>query len=117
VTLGELAAQSEKVAASAEPADEFKLGIGVRPLGREDLAELGLPAGSRGLLVTEVDPGGVAAAAGIAPGDLIERAGNQPVTSVAELKAALERSGDRPAVLLVQRQGNSLFIAIERPKD
>ncbi len=117
VTLGELAAKGEQVAASAEPADEFKLGIGVRPLGREDLGELGLPAGSRGLLVTEVDPGGLAGAAGIAPGDVIERANNQPVTSVAELKAALERSGDRPTVLLVQRQGNSVFVAIERPKD
>jgi S1-C subfamily serine protease len=117
VTLGELTPKVEKVAADAGPADEFKLGIGVRPLGREDLDELQLPAGTRGLVVTEVDPAGAAAAAGIAPGDVIERANNQPVGSVPELKAALEKSGGRPAVLLIQRQGNSLFIAIERPKD
>ncbi len=117
VTLGELAPKTEKVAAAAGPADDFRLGIGVRPVGREDLDELGLPAGTRGLRITEVDPEGAAAAAGLAPGDVIERANNQPVGSVAELKAALERSGDRPAVLLVQRQGNALFIAVERPRD
>jgi Do/DeqQ family serine protease len=117
VTLGELAPRAEKVAAAAGPADDFRLGIGVRPLGREDLDELGLPAGTRGLRITEVDPEGAAAAAGLAPGDVIERANNQPVGSVAELKAALERSGDRPAVLLVQRQGNALFVAVERPRD
>ena len=117
VTLGELAPKAETVAAETGPADEFKLGIGVRPLGREDVDELQLPAGTRGLVVTEVDPAGAAAAAGIAPGDVIERANNQAVGSVPELKAALGKSGDRPVVLLVQRQGNSLFIAVERDRN
>nr|MCU0253664.1 PDZ domain-containing protein [Acidobacteriota bacterium] len=117
VTLGELAPKGEPVAAAAPQADEFQLGIAVRPLSREDLDELRLPGGTRGLLVTEIDPSGAAAAAGLAPGDVIERANNRPVGSVAELKAALALSGDRPAVLLVQRQGASLFVAVERNRD
>jgi len=34
----------------------------------------------------------------------------QPVTSGAELQTALERAGDRPALLLVNRRGNNLFL-------
>jgi serine protease Do len=62
--------------------------------------------------VTEVDPSGPAAESGIHPDDVILEVNHQTVTSSAELRAALRRSGSRPAVLLVNRDGRNLFLAV-----
>lgn len=92
-----------------------KLGLGVQPLTPDLATRLHLPAGVQGLVVMQVDPAGPAAEAGIDEGDVIEEVNRQPVHSVAELKAALERTGTRPALLLVNRQGTSVFLTV-RPK-
>ena len=47
-----------------------------------------------GLLVREVQAGGAAAGAGVAPGDLIVTAGGRPVGSVDDLYAALDGLAD-----------------------
>ena len=114
VTLRELASpQTEDVA--GEPAEGGRLGLSVRPVTPQDARELGLESG-KGLLVAEVDPAGPAAAAGIRPGDVIEQVNRKPVTDAAELRAAARASGDRPALVLVNRKGASLFLAMELPK-
>ena len=43
---------------------------------------------------------------------MIEQGNRQPVRTVAELKAALERAGERPALVLVNRRGISLFLTL-----
>jgi Do/DeqQ family serine protease len=114
VRLRELApTQAAEVA--AEPAEGARLGLSVRPVTPEDARELGLESG-KGLLVAEVDPAGPAAAAGIQPGDVIEEVNRQPVTDAAGLRAAAKSSGERPALVLVNRKGASLFLAMELPK-
>jgi Do/DeqQ family serine protease len=114
VTLRELAS-TQAADAKAEPAEGARLGLSVRPVTPQDARELGIPSG-KGLLVAEVDPAGPAAAAGIRPGDVIEEVNRKPVTDVAELRAAAKSSGDRPALVLVNRKGASLFLAMELPK-
>jgi S1-C subfamily serine protease len=59
-----------------------------------------------------VEPGGPAAEAGIEPGDVIEEVNRQPVRSVDELRAAVRESDDRPALVLVDRKGASLFLTL-----
>ena len=50
--------------------------------------------------------------AGIQPGDVIQEVNRQPVTSVDDLRAALKKSSDRPTLLLINRQGNDLFVTV-----
>ena len=114
VTLRELAS-TQAADAKGEPAEGGRLGLSVRPVTPEDARELGLES-RKGLLVAEVDPAGPAAAAGIRPGDVIEEVNRKPVTDAAELRAAAKSSGDRPALVLVNRKGASLFLAMELPK-
>jgi Do/DeqQ family serine protease len=103
---------TETADAKGEPAEGGRLGLSVRPLTREDAKELGVEA-KGGLVVAEVDPAGPAAAAGIQPGDVIEQVNRKAVTSVSELREAVKSSGERPALVLVNRKGASLFLAIE----
>jgi Do/DeqQ family serine protease len=89
------------------------------PAGRDgSTGRLGLavaPASSgngRGVEVTRVDPDGPAAEAGIQEGDVLEEVNGTPVRSAAELRAAVERSKDRPALVLVRRGDATLYVAV-----
>jgi len=99
----------------ADAPEGGRLGLTVRPLTPEDARELGLES-RKGLLVAEVDPAGPAAAAGLQPGDVIQEVNRHPVTDVAELKAAVKASGNRPALVLIARKGASLFLTIDPPR-
>ena len=112
-------AAGDKVAAGgSEPgrADQTALGISVAPLTPELASRYRLPRGTRGLVVENVDPDGRAASAGIQAGDVIEEVNRQPVESVDDLRAAMRRTTDRPALLLVNREGNQLFMTV-RPNN
>jgi len=74
------------------------LGISVQPLKSADAAELGLPRGTGGLVVTDVTPDGPAwevlrpANSGMAP-DIILSVEGKPVATEADLRAALKNPG------------------------
>jgi S1-C subfamily serine protease len=89
----------------------------VTPLTPEVASRLHLPEDTQGLVVTNVDPAGPAAEAGIQQGDLIEQANRQPLKSIEDLRAAIQGAGERPLLLLVTRGGGegSLFVTI-RPR-
>jgi serine protease Do len=95
---------------NASSRDMGKLGIAVEPLTADARARLDLAASAAGVLVGEVDPVGPAARAGIERGDVIEQVNRQPVHSAQEIKTALERSGNRPVLLLINRRGESVFV-------
>ena len=89
-----------------------KLGISVEPLTPELAQELGLKAGTQGVVVDSADPAGPAGAAGIRRGDVIQEVNRQPVKSADELRAAIEKNGDKPALLLINRRGETAFLAV-----
>ena len=66
--------------------------------------------------MAEVDPSGPAAEAGIRPGDVIEQVNRKSVSDVSELRAAVKASGDKPALFLVTREGQSLYVTVEAPR-
>jgi serine protease Do len=66
-----------------------------------------------GLVVQDVDPDGRAADAGIRPGDVIQEVNRQPVKSVEDLRAAVRKSSDKPALLLIDRNGNDVFVTVK----
>ncbi len=95
--------------------DSGKLGVAVQPVTPAAVQQLGIRPDVQGLVVLEVDPSGLAADAGIQRGDVIEQADLRPVRSVADLRAAIDRSDDRPLLLLVNHRGTTIFVTI-RPR-
>jgi Do/DeqQ family serine protease len=92
--------------------DKAALGVSVMPLTPELAARAKAPKDAKGLFVEDVDPDGRAAAAGIQPGDIIQEANRQAVASVDDLRSAVKKSGDKPTLLLINRQGNDLFVTV-----
>ena len=68
---------------------------------------------TKGVVVAEVDPSSHAAEAGLRTGDVIQELNHQPVKSVKDFdQAAASSKKDDPMLLLVKRQGNTLFLAV-----
>jgi serine protease Do len=80
--------------------------------GRLGLSVQPVQGNGRGVEVTGVDPDGPAAEAGIQPGDVVEQVNGQPVRSAADLRSAVARSKDKPALLLLRRGDNTLYVAV-----
>ena len=89
------------------------LGVSVAPLTPELADRLHAPKNAQGLVVENVDPEGRAAGAGIQPGDVIQEANRQPLKTVDNLRAAARRSPDKPLLLLINRQGNDIFVTVK----
>ncbi len=89
-----------------------KLGLSVEPLTPALAQQLGLPRNTQGLAVENVDPAGAAADAGIQMGDVIEQVNQQPVRSTGDIQSALQKSGNRPALLLINRKGQTIFVPV-----
>ena len=90
-----------------------RYGMQVTPLTPELARENELPRSVKGVLVTDVDPDGVAADSGIQPNDVIEKVNGKATTTVAELKAAIERTDGKPVLVLVNREGRSMFVTLK----
>ncbi|HVW87045.1 MAG TPA: PDZ domain-containing protein, partial [Bryobacteraceae bacterium] len=88
-----------------------QLGIAVEPMRPELADQIGLPRNTQGLMVDQVDPSGPAAEA-LQPGDVIQQVNHQSVRTVDELRGAVAKSGDKPALLLVNRKGQTVFIPV-----
>jgi serine protease Do len=120
LTLGELPAEKDTASArdgdgARNAADTGKLGVGVEPVTPALAQRFNLKAGTQGLVVVAIDAAGPAAEAGLQEGDVIEEVNRQPVRNVADLQAALRQTGTRPALLLVNRGGDGLFLTV-RPR-
>ncbi|WPM32002.1 Do family serine endopeptidase [Hydrogenobacter sp. T-2] len=87
------------------------LGLVLRDLTQEEETRLGV----KGVLVVRVAPNSLAMQSGIAPGDVILRVGNRPVSNVREFQQSIEalrQAGRESALLLIRRRGNNLFIVL-----
>ncbi len=90
-------------------------GITVKDLTPEERRQLGIDDGVR---ITDVADGSIADDNGLQPGDVIEMVGSSPVTdaeSFTRLMAAARKAG-RPAVLYVNRNGNSRYVPLRLEK-
>jgi S1-C subfamily serine protease len=88
------------------------LGVSVAPLTPELASRLGAPKNAKGLVIEEVNPDGRAADAGLQAGDVIEQVNRQPVQSADELRQAVKAAGNKSVLLLINRQGNELFVTV-----
>lgn len=92
-----------------------KLGVSVEPITPDIAQELQLKPGTTGVVVTAVDPSGPAVEAGIQRGDVIQEVNRQPVKSADDLRAAIDKNGNKPALLLLNRRGETAFVPV-RPR-
>src|SRR4051794_14070116 len=85
------------------------LGLSLAPVTPELARAANLPAGVHGVIITSVDPNADAAEQGLQRGDLIVSVNNQPVTSPAQVIAAVDvaRKTGRSSVLLLVKRGSA----------
>ncbi|MEN9850577.1 MAG: hypothetical protein RL128_740 [Pseudomonadota bacterium] len=112
---GEAVAEGELGAVPEAPVQSEVLGMTLKPIDGPTAQELGLPAGSEGLAVVNVDAASEAAAKGLSRGDIIVEAGQRPVTSLKDLNDRIEEAkagGRKSMLLLVRRDGDPRFVAL-----
>jgi serine protease Do len=115
VTLGELTsanARGESDGGSGDSSSPGKLGMTVQALTADIARQLRLPPTTQGVVITDLDPAGPAAEASLQQGDVIEEVNRQPVKSPSELASAIDKAGQRPVLLLVNRRGNNFYATI-----
>jgi serine protease Do len=99
-------------AAEVQVDGKNNLGLAVQPLTPPMAAELGLKV-KQGVLVRDVTPGSRAGEAGIRAGDVILEVNRQAVRTAEDLKTQLDKQAQgAPILLLVNRDGSALFLAI-----
>ena len=115
VTLGYFP-DNEEHASNAGPSDHANSGldgVSVQALTPEIARQLKVPAQTRGLAVSSVSPSSAAAEAGLQEGDVIQEVNRQAVSTDSDFNHAVSASPkDSPVLLLVNRGGNTMFIAI-----
>jgi serine protease Do len=98
-------------------APQKALGLSLAPLTPELARAANLPATARGVIVTAVDPNSDASEQGLQRGDLVVSVNNQPVTTPAQVIAAVDaaRKANRSSVLLLVKRGTSpeAFVGID----
>jgi serine protease Do len=86
-------------------------GITVNELTPDILQRLGLPAGTVGVVITNLDPSSPAAQEGLQPGDVIQDVDHQPVRNVQQFDAlAAKATGE--VLLRIVRQGSGFFVVL-----
>ncbi len=119
ITLGRReSAEGEAVPAKAtptEPVEKDVLGMKLGALSDELRGQLGLPEGSQGLVVTDIDQSSEAFEKGLRAGDLITEAGQQKIASIADFEARIDEAkeaGRKSLLLLIRREGDPRFVAL-----
>lgn len=88
-------------------------GVTLQDLDANTAKQLGLPASAEGAVVSDISPSSPFAASGLRRGDLIQEVNHQSVKNVAQAEEAIRKSGSS-VLLLVNRQGNTMFIGISK---
>jgi serine protease Do len=101
----------EKASLDQDHSDSALKGVAVEDLDAQTARQLGLPGSTKGVVVTNVDPASQAAASGLKEGDVIQEVNRKPVTNSEEFASALHKS-EGESLLLVNRGGNKLFLAV-----
>ena len=112
VTLGEAPAQ--KAASVEGHARGGTLeGLTVDELTAQIARQIGVLITTHGVIVSDVEPGSLAADAGLQRGDVIQEVNRKAVKNVAEFEAAVRHAGREGVLLLVNRADTTLFLVVE----
>jgi serine protease Do len=113
VTLGEFPSNEESASAGDGSTDSGLQGVSVENLTPETARELKMPADTKGVVVDKVSPSSRAAEAGLQRGDVIQQVNHQSVSNVKDYSQAVgAATKDAPVLLLVDRNGATMFLAV-----
>ncbi len=111
---GEMIASSDE--SSAKQSVE-RMGMEVSNVNGDLASKFGLNAGDKGVIITNIERGGAAFNGGLREGDLIKRVGKDNITNIKDYADAVNKiQPGETALFLVNRRGNSMFIAFSVPK-
>ncbi len=113
----QVATASGKAEGKSAPA--ARLGLTVAPMTAETKARFGIKNATAGVIVIDVSGDGPAAEAGLRPGDVIVKAGDKTVESPQALSQAVDAAATetkKSVLLMVERQGQPLFVAVRLAK-
>ena len=90
-------------------------GISVQAITPEIAQQIGVPASTRGVVVTSIDPDSPAAdpSKGIGQGSVITAVNRQPVNNVQDFKRLMSQANGKPVLLTVNNGGSITFTVVE----
>jgi serine protease Do len=98
---------------TVKPPDNVLASLRVQTLDAAMMSQLNLPAKTTGVVVSSVESGSSAESAGLQRGDVIQEINHEVVKSLEDYqKASAKVKKDEMVVLLLSRQGNNLFVAV-----
>jgi serine protease Do len=112
VTLNELA-ETAQASTGTENVTKALQGVQVQNLTPSIARELGVSAGTPGVVITSVDPSSAAAAAGLDRGDIIQEVNRKPIRNVADYDRALSEVHNQSVLLLVSRDSTTRYVVIQ----
>ena len=113
VKMGEFPSKEERASLDRNETGSALEGVSVENLTPQTAREMKLAPETKGVVVAEVDPSSRAADAGIRTGDVIQQVNRQAVNSVQDFDHAMASGKkDQPTLLLVNREGYTLFVAV-----
>jgi serine protease Do len=113
VQLGEFPSNEERASVDKGGAEGVLAGVSVENLTREAAQQLKISPDTKGVVVDEVSASSAAAEAGLQQGDVIQQVNHRAVTNASEFTQAVKSATkDSPILLLVNRQGNTMFLAV-----
>ena len=113
VKLGEMPGGDAQSTGASKIQGTALRGISVGALTPDVSSQLKLPASTKGVVVTNIDPASVASEAGILQGDVIQEVNRQPVTGVAGFDRAMQSACNKPVLLLIDRNGMTSFVVVQ----
>ncbi len=116
VTLAELPQQNAQNGASEGNSSGTMQGVQVQTITPDMTQDLGVPNGTRGVVITSVDPSSPAAAASLERGIIIQEVNHKPVNNAQEYHAALQGADDHPVLLLIMipnSNGAQNYVVVE----
>ncbi|HEX5000147.1 MAG TPA: DegQ family serine endoprotease [Terriglobia bacterium] len=116
VTLAEQPAErneTRRATAGGAPRAESALdGVALEPVTPEFSRQFGISRDTKGVAVRNVESGSAAARAGLEAGDVIVEANHQTVATVEQLNGAIKSGTTNVALLLVNHEGRTRYIAV-----
>ena len=99
-------------ASEGQPSSNALEGVQVDELTPQIAREIGLPPGTTGVVISDVDESSSAAEAGLQRGDVIQEVNRQPVNNLEQYEKAIRAAGNGEVLLLVNRGGATRYVAI-----
>ena len=113
--VAKLPGPKEEVAKATKPTLQKELGIEGQKLTPEVKKQIGAKT-KRGVVITKVLPDSPADMADLRRGDVIVEANRQAITNTEQLREALKKGKTEGNLLVVERQGSTFFVALEKGK-